>query len=112
MAGSIPMLVRNKQGTHTLQTLIALLTQDEEHALVINTVRNSLYELSEHANATHFVQKIINVIPFKHTLPCFTIACDSFLKFAINKNAMCVLKQMMRKLKDIEDAGYQSMDRA
>jgi hypothetical protein len=35
LAGSIPMLVKNKQGTHTLQTLMALLTQEEEHSLVI-----------------------------------------------------------------------------
>jgi len=46
LAGSIPMLVRNKQGTHTLQTLVALLTQEDEHCLVVETAKRDLYELS------------------------------------------------------------------
>jgi hypothetical protein len=71
----------------------------------------SLYELSEHSNATHFVQKIINIFPIRFTLPCFHFVIEQFLKFSLNKNAMCVLKQMMKKLKDIEDAGFKSMDK-
>lgn len=35
LTGSIPMLVKNKQGTHTLQTLVTLLTQEEEHCLIV-----------------------------------------------------------------------------
>lgn len=112
LAGSIPMLVKNKQGTHTLQTLIALLTQEDEHCLVIEAIRRSLYELSEHSNGTHFVQKVINIFHIKHTLPFFHYVQENFLRFSLNKNAMCVLKQMMRKLKDIEEAGFKSMDKA
>lgn len=35
ISSNLPMIVKNKQGTHTLQTLIALLTQEEEYSLVI-----------------------------------------------------------------------------
>lgn len=42
LVGSIPMLVKNKQGTHTLQSLVALLTQEEEHCMVIEVVRRYL----------------------------------------------------------------------
>ncbi len=75
LSSSIPMLVKNKQGTHTLQTLIALLTQEEEHCMLAETIRRHLNELSEHPNATHFVQKVINVIPIQYTIPFFHLAC-------------------------------------
>jgi hypothetical protein len=99
IASSIPMIVKNKQGTHTLQSLIALLTQEEEYCLVIDSIKKVLYELSEHSNATHFVQKVITAFPIKYTLTFFYFVCDNFLSFSINKNAMCVLKQMMKKMK-------------
>lgn len=69
------MLVKNKQGTHTLQTLITLLTQEEEHCMVVEVARRHLNELSEHPNATHFVQKMVNVLPIRHTLPLFHLVC-------------------------------------
>lgn len=61
----IPTIVKNKQGTHTLQSFIALLTCEEEFLSVINSVKTQFFDLSEHPNATHFIQKIINIFPFE-----------------------------------------------
>lgn len=46
ISSNIPMIVKNKQGTHTLQTLIAMLTQEEEYCLVVESIRKVVYELS------------------------------------------------------------------
>lgn len=46
LSSNIPIIVKNKQGTHTLQTLIALLTQEEEYRIVVESIRKAIYELS------------------------------------------------------------------
>lgn len=59
-----------------------------------------LCELSQHANGTHFIQKIINIFPLKYTLDYFYEVCSRFIDYATNKNAMCVVKQIMKKMND------------
>jgi hypothetical protein len=61
-----------------------------------------LCELSQHSNGTHFLQKIINVFPLKYTIPYFYEICSRFIEYATNKNAMCVVKQMMKKMNEKE----------
>lgn len=39
-------------------------------------------------------------------MPYFHIVSDQFVDFSLNKNAMCVLKQMMIKVKEICSNGY------
>ena len=65
-------------------------------------MRSYLCELSQHANGTHFIQKIINIFPLKYTIQYFYEVCSRFIDYATNKNAMCVVKQMMKKMNDKE----------
>ena len=53
--------------------------------------------------STQFIQKIIKIFPLEITLKFFYIADKHFLKFATDKNAMCVLKYMMKGIKSNEN---------
>ena len=53
-------------------------------------------QLSCHPNATHFIQKIIGIFPMIHTYRFFEYCQKNFLAFALDKNAMCVIKHMMK----------------
>jgi len=62
-----PGIARNKQGTHSLQTLIALFTSDDEYKLVCDSIKPTFLLLAQHPNATHFLQKIISLFPLTQT---------------------------------------------
>ena len=94
----ISNIVRNKQGTHTIQALIKFFTNDEEFKLMCDSISGNFLQLSCHPNATHFVQKIIDLFPIIHTLRFFHFAEKNFLSFSLDKNGMCVIKHMMKRI--------------
>ena len=98
---SLSELVRNKQGTHTIQAFIENFTLNEEYTLVIMQIMNEYYELCRHNNSTHFIQKIIKTFPFQYTITFFHYTAANLLPFALDKNAMCVIKHMMRRLREL-----------
>ena len=97
----IPGIARNKQGTHSLQTLITLFTTNEEYHLVTDSIKKSFLTLSQHPNATHFLQKIISLFPLALTAGFMDIVTQDFLSYAVDKHAMCVIKQMIKRLADL-----------
>ncbi|EAS01738.2 RNA-binding protein, putative (macronuclear) [Tetrahymena thermophila SB210] len=92
-------LVYDKKGTHSLQTLISLINLDEEIDLIMNNIQNKISELSQHHNATHFIQKIIGCFPLKNLQCIFDTIIKDIVKFGNNQHSLCVLKAMMTKLK-------------
>ncbi len=98
----IANIVRNKQGTHTIQALLKFFTNDEEYKLMCESIKENFLLLSCHPNATHFVQKIIGLFPINHTYFFFEYAQKNFLNFALDKNAMCVIKHMMKLIAELE----------
>jgi hypothetical protein len=59
------------------------------------------YELCRHNNATHFIQKIVKTFPLEYTIAFFHYISENLLAFALDKNAMCVIKHMMRRLREL-----------
>lgn len=100
LQADIPGIARNKQGTHSLQTLITLFTTDDEYKLVIDSIKTSFLTLAQHPNATHFLQKIISLFPITLTSHFMELVAQDFLSFALDKHAMCVIKQMIKKISD------------
>lgn len=97
----IPELVKNKQGTHTVQTFLDYLQNSHElYQLICSSIKNDFEQLCLHPISTHFIQKIIKSFPIDVTLHFYNIANDNFLKFATDQNAMCVLKYMLRRIKE------------
>jgi hypothetical protein len=66
------------------------------------SIKENFFQLSCHPNATHFVQKIIDLFPIIHTYPFLELAQKNFLDFALDKNAMCVIKHMMKLISELE----------
>ena len=64
----IPTIVKNKQGTHTLQAFIALFTTEEEFAFMAESLKQDFYQICANSNGTHFVQKIVKIFPIQFTL--------------------------------------------
>ncbi len=94
----IPALVKNKQGTHTIQSFISLFVINEEFQLMCEAIQPDFTNLCCHPNATHFIQKIINIFDLQHTARFYELAIRNLTVFATDKNAMCVLKYQMKKL--------------
>ena len=90
------------QGTHTLQFFVTLLADLQEFKLIATCLSPHIAELAYLNNATHFIQKVIFYFPLEVTLPFFATASKYFVDFALNKNSICVLKQMMKKIKVVE----------
>lgn len=101
----IPGIAKNKQGTHSLQTLIALFTNNDEYKLICDSVKPNYLALAQHPNATHFLQKIITLFPLSQTMDFIQIVNADFLAYALDKNAMCVIKQMIKKISELEKNG-------
>lgn len=92
-------LVKNKQGTHTIQAFLNYFTVDQEYWLVSHQIAQEFYELCRNNNATHFIQKIIKTFPLDFSVNFFLYISENLLAFALDKNAMCVIKHMMRRLR-------------
>ena len=72
IANDLPELVKNKQGTHTLQSFIGLFTLPEEFQYAVVAVTQEFYDLCRNNNATHFIQKIVKTFPIPYTINFFT----------------------------------------
>ena len=72
LAPQLGEVVRNKQGTHTVQAFISHFSLPEEFGLLCSQLTREFYELSCNNNATHFVQKVIKTFPLEWTLPYFS----------------------------------------
>jgi hypothetical protein len=99
----IPGIARNKQGTHSLQTFITLFTTNDEYKLICTSIKISYLSLAQHPNATHFLQKIISLFPINYTIDFMQIVLQDFMSYALDKHAMCVIKQMLKKVSEIDD---------
>jgi hypothetical protein len=95
----LPGLVKNKQGTHTIQAYLDTLINPEELQLIVNSIKTDFESLCLNPISTHFVQKVIKTFPIELTIGFYTTANNNFIKFATDKNAMCVLKYMLRRVK-------------
>jgi hypothetical protein len=62
-------------------------------------IMRDFYELCRHNNATHFIQKIIKTFPLEYTIGFFHYITENLMAFALDKNAMCVIKHMMRQFR-------------
>jgi hypothetical protein len=99
---SLCEVARNKQGTHTIQAFLDCFTLSEEYSLVSMQIAQDFYNLSCHSNATHFIQKIVKTFPLEYTIAYFHYIIAHLMTFALNKNGMCVVKHMMRRLRELE----------
>lgn len=59
--------------------------------------------MSQHPNATHFLQKIVSLFPISHTIDFMEMVIQDFLSYSLDKHAMCVIKQMIKKISELEN---------
>ena len=71
--------------------------------MVCMAINEDFEKLSTHPFSTHFVQSIVKIFPVQNILGFFMKAQKSFLEFAVDKNAMCVLKHIIKRISKEEN---------
>jgi hypothetical protein len=97
-----------------MQAFIDSFRLAEEFEWVAYQLSEDYYDLSRDLHATHYVQKVIRDFPLPYTLPFFHYTSQNLQAFALDKHAMCVVKQMMRRLRELEQkdmAGVEAVRR-
>ena len=97
----LPAIALSTQGTHTLQAFVPLITSEQEINLIVDRMTPHIVELAPATNSTHFLQKIVVYFPFAQTISFYKVALSNFSSFAKNKNCICILKHMMKKIRDM-----------
>lgn len=97
-------LACDKKGTHSIQALVSLINCDQEEILVIDTIKNEIFNLimvfifkniliflNKDNQGTHFIQKI--AIRFKEQKLKFLFDCviSNFIEIANNSGGVCVV---------------------
>jgi hypothetical protein len=87
------MIATDKIGTYPLQYIIEMLNTTKEKQILIECIRNSVYELSMDTQGTHVIEKIILTIEESKLDFIFYIIVDRFMELANNINGLCVCKK-------------------
>ena len=91
-------LACSQQGTFVFQQLIDYLSNIEEYELLSQILTPELYRLFRDVNGNHFMRKFIQCMP-RHLLFSFMpTVVHNFMEFSMDKNAVCVLKCVLRAL--------------
>lgn len=75
---------------------------------MIDSIKTSFLTLAQHPNATHFLQKVISLFPFTFTSQFMDLVVQDFLSYALDKHAMCVIKQMIKRISETENTSKET----
>ena len=82
-------------GTHVLQSLLDMVTSEEDQKLILSMIKGHELEMAYDNNATHVLQKMLSTI--KDTLRCElnkVIICD-MKNLSLDSNGICLIKKFM-----------------
>ena len=104
IASNISTLSQNKKGTHSLQTLITIITTSQERHIICKALEKDLIFLSENINATHLIQKIIQTFDSLYLMDFFSQLEKEFIRLCKNSYGICVLKCFMKKIQNNDES--------
>jgi HEPN domain-containing protein len=90
LKSSLIEIAKNSRGTHSLQSLINMVSLDDEEEILEKAFRRNIVELSRHSFATHVIQKMLSCLHNKY----FIIApiVEHILEVSSDKLGLCVVK--------------------
>ncbi len=66
--------------------------------MICNSIVENFNHLCSHQHSTYFVQKIVKLFPMKYLSEFYAYIKHDFVWFCKDKNGMCVLKYLMKRL--------------
>jgi len=89
-------------GTHSIQSLVELITSNEEWELIEKCLQNNILNLCRDPNGTHVLQKIISRIREENREQLNQILLNNLNTLVIDQHGMCVIKQFILSNKNEE----------
>lgn len=91
LRGCLLWLAKDNHGTHSLQTLVTMLSLNEEDELFRAELEEHVVELSIHPNGTHVVQKLL--VHLRNNDFILRQIVTHALELATNQLGLCVIKK-------------------
>lgn len=82
-------------GTRALQKLVECIGTEEEAAIIVQSLKNSIVELSRDLNGNHVVQKCLQKLNPQDSQFIFDAACRECVKIATHRHGCCVLQRCL-----------------
>ena len=85
----------NPHGTRALQKLIECTNSDAEAKIVIDSLRDSVIELSKDLNGNHVIQKCLQTLEPENFQFIFDAICNDCVTIATHRHGCCVLQRCL-----------------
>ncbi|SCW01009.1 LAFE_0D03070g1_1 [Lachancea fermentati] len=94
-AQSFVFIALDPHGTRALQKLVECMRTDEEAQIIIESLRDSIVDLSRDLNGNHVVQKCLQKLKPEDAQFIFDAACKECVKIATHRHGCCVLQRCL-----------------
>ena len=82
-------------GTYPIQTIIEHVGSKNEKNIIINSLKDSIKELSFDAFGTHVLEKLLACFEEEYVTFIYNYIVDNFLELANNSNGICIVKKLL-----------------
>lgn len=79
-------------GTFSIQALLDEITSFEEEQSILNSIKNSEMDMALNKNATHVLQKIVQLFPDNHRNYLNEVIINNFIELCLDSNGICLIK--------------------
>ncbi|CAD8126428.1 unnamed protein product [Paramecium sonneborni] len=93
----------DKKGTHSIQSLVSLISSKQEEEMVENNIKNNIITLTLDNQGTHLIKKIITRFSEDRLHHIFHKLMDRFILIVNHQFGLCVLKDLITKFKNNPD---------
>jgi glutamine synthetase adenylyltransferase len=97
-------ILQSKEGTHSIQSLIDNLHQEEIIKKFSTFTEDQLIELSTNKFSMHFIQKLLQLMPSNYWL---SVIIKNFKKLSVDKQGIVVLKSFINDNQANFEARYE-----
>ena len=82
-------------GTHVLQSLLDMITSDEDQLRILSMIKGHELEMAYDNNATHVLQKILSTIKDTFRSELNAIIIKDLKNLSLDSNGICLVKKFM-----------------
>jgi hypothetical protein len=90
-------------GTFSLQALLDEVVSFEEEQKILSCIRNYEMEMAFNKNATHVLQKIVQLFPDIHRIHLNEVIINNFIELCLDSNGICLIKIFIKTNTLIKD---------
>lgn len=88
-------IATNPHGTRALQKLVESIETSEEAKIIIDSLKDSIVQLSKDLNGNHIVQKCLQKLKPENLQFIFDAVCNNCINVATHRHGCCVLQRCL-----------------